>query len=561
MVQTADPVKTGGSDVPGEKRELTGGQALVEQLKIEGVDTIFALPGIQLDGAFDAIYDAVQEGSMRVFHTRHEQTTAYMADGWARSTGKMGTCLVVPGPGLMNALAALATAYSVNSPVLCLAGQIQSDLIDFGRGLLHEIPNQLGMVRSATKHAARAMTPSEVPGVLNDAINKMWEGRVRPVEVEIPQDTLFAKEPVQLRPASKGRQIVQPDPDKIEEAAKVLGQAKNPVIIAGGGIHSAEAWDELRQLAEMLQAPVIMTSTNGKGAISWRHPLAMSNAMAIELSQQADVFFAVGTRFVEAVSFRWKLEPGRTVVQLDVDPEEVGRNYPVTVGVVGDAKVGLAQLLERIPSYSGPRPSRTEEYGEIKRRWVEKINSIKPQADFAYAIRNELPDDGIWVSEQTQIGYWANAGLPIYEPRTFLGPGYQGTLGYGFPTALGAAVANPDKVTVSINGDGGFGFALSELATMAQFEIPLIVVVFDDGAYGNVRRIQQEQMGGRVIASDLKNPDFKKLAEVFGIVGRRAETPSELQTQFREAIKAKEPTLIHVPVGPMPNPWTALGIR
>jgi acetolactate synthase-1/2/3 large subunit len=405
------------------------------------------------------------------------------------------------------------------------------------------------------------MTPSEIPGVLNDAINAMWQGRVRPVEIEVPQDTLFAKEPVQLRAPSPGRQIVQPDPDKIEEAAKVLGQAKNPVIVAGGGIHSAEAWEELRQVAELLQAPVIMTSTNGKGAISWRHPLAMSTAMAGELAEKADVFFAVGTRFVEAVSYRWKLDPGRTVVQLDVDPEEVGRNYPAAVGIVADAKLGLAALLDRIPSYSQARPSRQDEYGEIKQRWTQKINSIQPQADFAMAIRNELPDDGLWVSEQTQIGYWANIGLPIYEPRTFLGPGYQGTLGYGFPTALGAAVANPDKVTVSINGDGGFGFALSELATMAKFEIPLIVVVFDDNAYGNVRRIQQEQMGGRLIASDLLNPDFKELAELFGIVGRRAETPADLQTQFREAIKAKEPTLIHVPVGPMPNPWTVLGIR
>jgi acetolactate synthase-1/2/3 large subunit len=541
-------------------RELTGGQAVVEQLKIEGIDTLFALPGIQLDGLFDAIYDAVNDGSLRVFHSRHEQTTAYMADGWARSTGKIGTCVVVPGPGLMNALAALSTAYAANSPVLCISGQIQSDMIEFGRGLLHEIPNQLGMVRSATKHAERAVLPEEVPGVLNRAIRTMWEGRVRPVEIEVPQDTLFQKADVQLMPAAGPRPRREPNPDEVEAAAKLLGGAKNPVIFAGGGVIGGDASEELRQLAELLQAPVVMTN-NGKGALSSRHPLAQHGLAAIDLVPRADVLFAVGTRFADAVTLAWKLEPGRTVVQLDVDPEEIGRNYPVTAPVLGDVRAGLAALIDRIPAHSGARPDRTAEYEELDRKVQEKVDSIQPQAGFAHAIRNELPDEGIWVSEQTQIGYWANLGLPVYNPRTFIGPTYQGTLGYGFPTALGVQVAHWDTPVVSVNGDGGFGFALAELATQAQFGIPLVSVVFDDGAYGNVRRIQQEQMNGRTIASDLKNPDFRKLADAFGVTGRRAETPEELATHLREGFASREPTLIHVPVKPMPNPWTAIGLR
>ena len=557
---TTDSASSPATDAASQIRNLTGGQALVAQLKAEGIDTLFALPGIQLDGLFDAVYDAVHDGSMRVFHTRHEQTTAYMADGWARSTGKIGTAVVVPGPGLMNALAALSTAYSANSPVLCISGQIQSDLIEFGRGLLHEIPNQLTMVRSATKHAERAMTPETVPGVLNRAIRAMWDGRVRPVEIEVPQDTLFAKGNVQILPGAGERQRRAPNPDEVQAAAKLLGGAKNPIIVAGGGVIGAEASAELQQLAELLQAPVIMTN-NGKGALTSRHPLAQHGLAALELIPTADVIFAAGTRFADAVTLRWKLDPGRTVVQLDIDEEEVGRNYPVAAPVVADAKLGLQALIDAIPAHSGARPDRTDEFRALQRSVQERLESIEPQTSFAMAIRAELPDEGIWVSEQTQIGYWANVGLPVYHPRTFLGPGYQGTLGYGFPTALGVQVAHWDTPVVSINGDGGFGFALAELATQAQFGIPLVSVVFDDGAYGNVRRIQQEQMNGRTIASDLRNPDFKKLADTFGITGRRAGTPQELRTHLREGFAAREPTLIHVPVKPMPNPWSVLPLR
>jgi acetolactate synthase-1/2/3 large subunit len=189
------------------------------------------------------------------------------------------------------------------------------------------------------------------------------------------------------------------------------------------------------------------------------------------------------------------------------------------------------------------------------------VMQVLPQAELAMAIRKAVPDDGVVVSEMTQIGYWANIGMPFYEPNTYITPGYQGTLGFGFCTALGAKVGKPGSPVVSINGDGGFGFALNELATMAQHEIPAIVLVFNDSAYGNVKRIQQVNLGGREIASTLVNPDYLKLADAFGIVGRRVETAGALQTAIEESIKAEEPTLIEIPVGPMPDPWTVLGLR
>ena len=543
-----------------DKQTLTGGQALVRAMLDNGIHTIFALPGVQLDGAFDALYDAQRAGDIRIVHTRHEQGAAYMADGFARVTGEMGVCMVVPGPGLLNASAALSTAYACNQPVLCITGQIQSDRIEQGFGQLHEIPNQLGMVRSFTKHAERATDPAEIPGVLNRAITEMWSGRIRPVEIEIPPDTLFAKGDIEFSGAATQRVRDEVDPETIKAAAKLLGAAKAPVIFVGGGIHVSEAWDELREVAELLQAPVIATQ-NGKGALSDHHYLSQSQYAGKTLLADADVVFAVGTRFSEATTYPWGIKQGTPFVQLDVDAEMVGKAFPATVGVVGDAKVGLAALANELPSYNIPRINRESELQELKTAANEAAAGILPQAQYAGAIRNALPEDGIFVGEMTQIAYYGNMTFPVYQPRTYLTPGYQGTLGWGFPTSLGVKVGAPDKVVMSINGDGGFGFCLNELATQAYHGIASITLVFNDQAYGNVRRIQTEQFNGRTIASDLRNPDYVKLAESFGVTGRSTDSPEGLATHLDEAIKANEPTLIEIKVEAMPHPWRALGLR
>ena len=544
--------------VEASRQTMTGGEALVASLAANGVTTVFGLPGVQLDGAFDALHAA--RDRIRVVHTRHEQGAAYMADGYARVTGEVGTCLVVPGPGLLNAAAALSTAYACNSPVLCVTGQIQSDLIEFGRGLLHEIPNQLAMVRSVTKWARRAMAPDEIPALVRDAFAEIRCGRPRPVEIEIPPDTLFATAEVELLAGAVPAAPFAGDPALLERAAAMLTEAPRPLIWAGGGIIRGSATEPLRRLAEALQAPVVMTA-NGKGALSDRHPLAQGILGGMELLADADVILAVGTRFVEPATASWGIGPDRTVIQLDIDVEEIGRNYPPTVGIEADAGAGLTVLADLVEASGRERLPREAELRELKARVAARALAVGPQAEFAMAIRRALPDDGIVVSEMTQVGYWSNLAFPVYEPRTYVTPGYQGTLGYGFPTALGAQVALPDRAVVSINGDGGFGFCLNELATMARHEIPAIVVVFNDGAYGNVRRIQHEQFGGRMIASDLRNPDFMELARAFGIGGRRAETPAALETAIAEGIMAKEPLLIEVPMGPVPNPWKVLGLR
>jgi acetolactate synthase-1/2/3 large subunit len=302
-------------------------------------------------------------------------------------------------------------------------------------------------------------------------------------------------------------------------------------------------------------------STNGKGSLSDRHPLAVSQHIGRQLRDRADVVIGVGTRFLDINNSPVQTSTGVTTIHLDIDEEEIGRNFAPDIPLLADVKTGLQALIAEIKQLNPSPPSRDSELAEMKAASRALIENIQPQAGFGLAIRAELPEDGILVSEMTQLGYWSNMGFPVYTPNTYIGPGYQGTLGFGFCTALGAKVANPDKVVVSINGDGGFGFTMNEMATMAQHQIPAIAVVFNDSAYGNVKRIQKVDLGGKELGSTLKNPDFVKLTEAHGITGRRTETPDGLRTALQESIKANEPTLIEVPVGEMPNPWRVLGFR
>ncbi len=533
---------------------LTGGQALVQALRAQGVDLVFGLPGIQLDWAFDALY--AERHALRVVHTRHEQAVSYMADGYARTTGRVGVCIMVPGPGLLNASAGLATAYACSSPVLCITGQIPSRDIGMGRGLLHEIGDQMGAIRSITKWTARAARPADVPEVVREAFRRLLTGRPRPVAIEIPPDAL--QETAEVSPVGRVEgELLAPDPEVIEQAARALGAAVRPIIFAGGGVLRAAAWEPLRQLAELLEAPVCMTD-NGKGAVSARHPLALPMVAASELTPTSDVALAVGTRFYQPARSDWGPRSGQTVIQLDVDREEIGRNCPVTIGIQSDARAGLEALVAAVGRHNRTRASRREELASARAAAQALLETLQPQAAYGAAIRDVLPDDGILVSEMTQVGYWANAGFPVYAPRTFLTSGYQGTLGHGLANAIGAQAGAPGRKVVSINGDGGFMYNVQELSTMARHRLNVVAIVFNDGAFGNVLRTQREAFGGRTIASDLLNPEFVRLAETFGIDGARAETPAALRTALAGALAHDRPALIEVPIGEVKNLRTVI---
>ena len=534
--------------------QLTGGQALVQSLKREGVDTIFALPGAQLDWAFDALHE--EQDSIRVIHTRHEQATSYMADGYARATGKVGTCLVVPGPGVLNAGAGLSTAYACSSPVLCLAGQIRSNLIGSGRGELHEIKDQRAVLDAVTKWTGRALSPGAVPGLVREAFAQLRGGRPAPVGLEIPPDVLMRRDEVALGESTDWgqRPVPQPvDPALIRQAAALLARAERPAFYVGSGVLQAEAWDELRAVAEALEVPVVM-SRNGRGALSARHPLALNPVAGLGLLPTCDLVVTVGTRFLEP-SMGWSLPEGQQSIQINVDADEVGRNVTPTVGIVADARLALAALRDELDGVKRKGASRLPEIEAARGRADDILFELQPQASFAGAIRAALPDDGVFICDVNQISYWSWIGFPVYEPRTFLTSGYQGTLGASYATALGAQVGQPDRKVVSINGDGGFGYNLQELATARQHNIAAVAVVFDDSAYGNVKRMQRDQFDGRTIASNLRNPDWVKLAESFGVAGMCATTPDELEGSLREAFEGDGPALITVPVGEMPSPW------
>ena len=295
-------------------------------------------------------------------------------------------------------------------------------------------------------------------------------------------------------------------------------------------------------------------SAGGKGAISDRHYLAQSMLGGHLLWPEVDVALAVGTRFTQPLT-SWGVDDDLKVIRIDIDPDEPGKIKTPDVGIVADAKQGLVALTESFARHAGPRPSRQEELLAIRERAYDLLFELQPQMSFTEVLRNELPDDGIFVDELTQVGYFSRLGFPVYQPRTFVTSGYQGTLGYGFATALGAQVGNPGKKVVSINGDGGFYYNVQELSTMAKFNINMIAIVFNDGAYGNVKRIQQQQFDGRTIASDLYNPEVAKTAEAFGVQGIKAEGPEGLRSALEEAMKNDAPTLIEVPVGEMPGMW------
>ena len=515
---------------------MTGGAAIVKSLRQNGVEVMFGIPGVQLDHFFNALHD--EGNSIRFIQNRHEQGGGYMAFGYAASSGKVGTYAVVPGPGFLNSSGALCTAYASNAPVLCITGQVASDKIDRHIGTHHEIRDQLEIIRKLTKWADRIEHPSEAPQAVDTAFRELQSGRIRPAGLEAAPDVLAMSADVTLRDGTQTPAPLAPDPELIEAAAKLLGSAEKPLILSGGGVFDAS--EELLAVAEILQAPVSM-SRNGKGAVPSDHYLGVAESVGHLLYADADVVLAVGTRMYEQY-YGWGVDKGVKIVRIDVDPSEVARSGKPAIGIAADAKLALAALANALPGHNRKRPSREDELLAAKAGLQAEFEKLSPQWDYISVLREELPRDGFVVGESTQMAYMARIGMPFYHPRTYVSPGYQGTLGFGFPTSLGVKVANPDKEVVSITGDGGFLFAGSELSTAVQHRIGTVTLVFNDGAYGNVKRSQVHKYGGRVIGTELHNPDFVKYAESFGAQALRATTPEELRAALRKGFGKDLPT-------------------
>ena len=532
--------------------KMTGGQAIVHTLINHGVDTIFGLPGVQLDNTFDALYEV--KNQLRTIHTRHEQGAAYMALGYAQASGKVGACIVGPGPGLLNAGAALCTAYGSNVPVICIAGQIPSNQIGVGLGATHEIIDQTSAMRGVVKWVGRADQPSDTPAVLHEAFSQMLGTRQLPVIFEMAPDIMGKIENVCLMDMQDYDAAPEPNKDALEEAAKLLGEAENPIIFVGSGVFGAEA--ELRRLAELLEAPVIMSRT-GRGALTDRHYLAQNMITGQELWETADAALVIGTRF-SSPGLAWGRERDVTLIRIDLDPAQAKLPREADITAITSAKKALPVLAEKIEPHNKKRESRESELNAAKADTIAKLEGLDPQFGFGKVIRDALPEDGVLVTDVTQMATYMQNWMPVYQPRTLITPGYQATLGYGYPTALGAKVALPEKKVICIAGDGGFMFNVQEMSSAVAHGIDVTCIVFADKAYGNVKRFQKEGYGGRHIAVDLHNPEFAKMAETYGMNGIYADGPDALAAALKETIDTPGPALIEVPIGEVPNTWALI---
>lgn len=529
---------------------MTGGEAIVSGLRAHGIDTVFGLPGAQIYGLFDAFH----QGKLRLIGARHEQACGYMAFGHARATGKPSVFSVVPGPGVLNASAALLTAFGCNEPVLCLTGQVPTAFLDKGRGHLHEMPDQLGTMRGFTKWAERIAQPGDAPDTVARAFQQMMSGRRGPAALEMPWDVFTQRAEVSEVAPLAPFAPPQPDPDRIEAAARLIAESRAPMIFVGSGAFDAAG--EILELAETIGAPVV-AFRSGRGIVSNAHELGLTMAAAWQLWPQTDLVIGIGTR-LELPGWRWppRADPPKCI-RIDIDPAEMKRAVP-DVPIVADAQAATRELVAAVS-----RKDLTKQNGRraaIREASVQakmEIQAIQPQMAYLDVLRAVLPRNAIVTDELSQVGFASWYGFPVYEPRTFITSGYQGTLGSGFPTALGAKVAHPDRAVVAITGDGGFMFAVQELATAVQYGIGVVTLVFNNSSYGNVRRDQMEGFGGRLIAADLVNPDFVALAESFGVGAARVASPSQFKPVLEKALASGAPYLIEITIerGSETNPW------
>ncbi|UGY01700.1 thiamine pyrophosphate-dependent enzyme [Bradyrhizobium quebecense] len=529
----------------------SGGEAIVNGLVAHGVDTVFGLPGAQIYGLFDAFHQA----QLKVIGARHEQACGYMAFGYARSSGKPGVFSVVPGPGVLNASAALLTAFGCNEPVLCLTGQVPTQFLGKGRGHLHEMPDQLATLRTFVKWADRIEYPDNAPAMVSRAFQEMLSGRRGPASLEMPWDVFTQRTQVAPVKPFDPLPAPQPDPDRIKTAADLIAGSKAPMIFVGSG--AIEAREEILELAEMIDAPVV-AFRSGRGIVSNAHELGLTMAAAYKLWPKTDMMIGIGTRMELPTMSRWPYQPaGLKCVRVDIDPVEL-RRWPADAGVIADAKAGTADLIAAVRKAGYSKiTGRRAAIREATAAAEQEIQRIQPQMAYLKILREMLPANAIVTDELSQVGFASWYGFPIYEPRTFVTSGYQGTLGSGFPTALGAKVANPNKPVVAITGDGGFMFGVQELATAVQFKIAVVTLVFNNNAYGNVRRDQRERFDGRVVASDLVNPDFVKLAESFGVGAARVTSPDHFRPVLEKALADGGPYVIsvEVPTDSEVSPW------
>jgi acetolactate synthase-1/2/3 large subunit len=519
----------------------TGADVLVECLTRWGVRRLFGMPGSHSTTIYDALARA---GTIRTFLVRNEQAAAFAADGAARVTGEPGVVCTTAGPGATNALTGVAECWADSIPILLLAGQVNADALDRECGNYHEIDLE-GIFRPVTHWCDTLRRVDQIPALVGRAFQAMTWGRPRPSALFLPQNLMRAPCPAQAgTPAFSPPPAATVPADAIAGAARILAEARRPIILAGGGALWSGAAEAIESLALRLGAPVI-TTLNAKGLIDERSPISLGHARSVRARAalpHADAMLAVGCRFTEVLTdWRRMTVPGR-LVQIDLDPEQIGMNFPVVAGIVADARTACRAIVEAIPSSRAPKGS---EWGRL---WDEARAARHPKPEWLIeSLRSALPDDAPVFTDACEIGYRMQADWPAYVPRAFFYPSNYITLGWAFPAAVGAAAALGDRPVVSVSGDGGFVMTAQELATAARYRLRVIALVHNDSTYGAIKNIQDRAHEGRHLDTELNNPDFPRLAAAYGVPGRQARSPEELTAAVREALDRDGPSLIEVP--------------
>lgn len=518
---------------------MTVADLLVQSLFEAGVRVVFGMPGSHTVTFYDAI---VRHGGIRTILARNEQAGAFMADGYARVTGTPGVICTTAGPGATNALTGIAEAWGDSVPVLLLSGQVNLDRMLQECGNYHEIDLE-SIFRPCTKYVGTVRHKREIAAMVSRAFEAMTTGRPRPAALILPQDLMARLVSRAAEPSAVGtsRDPLRIGANQIANAARLLSNASKPLILAGGGAVWAKAGPEVHALAERLQCPVV-TTQQGKGILDERDPLSLGHARSMRgrvATAAADVMLAVGCRFTEVMTGFRKMRVPERLIQIDIDPGQIGMNHPVKVAIVADAKDALQAILAELkPRSDQPWASIWPQAREAKRATSEWLIDT---------LRRELPDDAILFTDASEMAYRMHTDYPAYLPRSFFYPSNYIALGWGFPAALGAAVALPERVVVSFSGDGGFVMTCQELATAARYRLRIIIIVHNDNAYGAIKHQQRLKHDERYRDTDLNNPDFLALAAAFGIPARRTADAQSFASALRDAQAAGGPFLIEVP--------------
>ncbi|MBX5450404.1 thiamine pyrophosphate-binding protein [Thermogemmatispora sp.] len=547
---------------------FTGGQAVVASLRAHHVEVVFGIPGVHNLPIYDALYD---EPGIRHVLARHEQGAGYMADGYARISGRPGVALVITGPGVTNIATPLADAYADSLPLLVIATSLPGETGGRSWGRLHELKDQLGLARALVGWSHEVQRVAEIPEAIAEALRQMRTGRARGAFLQIPLDVLEAEEAMPLPRLEEEESLaVAPDSEALQAALELLRTAQRPVILAGAGVSAAGANHELLRLAELLQAPVVL---GGKShdVLPNDHPLVITTRGAPSrtlgpLLSRSDLALVVGSKLGMQRTTLPALERSRSgqsetgrlplpekLIHIDIDAGEIGRRYPVSVALVADARQALIALLAGLQEKAGAYEDRREEVALVRAALSKRAQQIYGEVmPWLEALRAVLPREGIVVADMTLAGYAAAQAFPVYEPRSFIHASELCSIGTGLPLALGAQLAAPGRPVVALCGDGGFLLNVGELATAAQERIPVVTIVFNDACYTAVKNDQSQRFPGRSIATTLEPPDFVTLARAFHVEGQRVATPEELAQVLcaRLALpqEAARPLLIEVPL-------------